>query len=89
MATNYTNLSLPTSLVEELEIWKMAFSATYGVEMSYADIICSMLDTLEEGDPAVLEEMERLMMERPELKNKIYVYRDGETNNNEGGDTNK
>ena len=56
MAKNgYTTLNLPTPLVEELKVWRTAFSAAYGKSVSYGDMIRGMLDSLEDSDPAVVE----------------------------------
>ena len=45
MAKNgYTTLNLPSSLVEELKVWRMAFGNAYGKPVSYADMLRGMLD---------------------------------------------
>ncbi len=47
MAKNgYKTLNLPASLVDELGIWKMAFAAAYGRQISYGEMIRGMLDSL-------------------------------------------
>lgn len=69
MAKNgYKTLNLPASLVEELKLWRMAFSASYGKNMSYAEILRGMLDSLEDSEPAVVAEMDRMLENHPELK---------------------
>ncbi len=65
----YKTLNLPEPLVEELKLWRMAFSASYGKNMSYAEMLRSMLDSLEDTEPAVVREMDRLLEKRPELAN--------------------
>ena len=54
-------ITLPTKLVEELKVWKMAFNASYGKEVSYGEMIRGMLDSLEVTEPGVVKEMERIM----------------------------
>ena len=72
MAKNgYTTLNLPTALVEELKIWRMAFNNAYGKSISYGDMLRSMLDSLEDSDPSVVKELEILLEKHPELKEKM------------------
>lgn len=72
MAKNgYTTLNLPTALVEELKVWKMAFAASYGKPKSYAEMIRGMLDSLEDTDPGVVEELDRIVKKHPELEEKM------------------
>ena len=72
MAKNgYTTLNLPTALVEELKVWKMAFSASYGRPMSYGEMLRGMLDSLEDSDPGVVEELDRIVKKHPELEEKM------------------
>ena len=76
MAKNgYTTLNLPTELVEALKVWKMAFTAAYGKPMSYADIIYGMLDSLEDSEPAVVEELDRLVAKHPVLIDMMTKYK--------------
>lgn len=76
MAKNgYTTLNLPTSLVEELKVWRMAFTASYAKAVSYGEMIRSMLDSLEDSEPGVYEEMEELLQKHPELKERLAKYR--------------
>ena len=76
MAKNrYTTLNLPTLLVEELKVWKMAFSASYGVPKSYGDMIRGMLDSLEETEPGVVAELNHIMQRHPELLDKMANYK--------------
>ena len=75
MAKNgYTTLNLPTALVDELRIWHIAFCNAYGKSVSYADIIRGMLDSLEDSDPSVVQELEILLKKHPELKEKMANY---------------
>ena len=77
MAKNgYTTLNLPTSLVEELKVWRMAFSASSGKNVSYAEMIRGMLDSLNETAPGVVDEMDSIVTKHPELKEKIGNYRE-------------
>ena len=67
----YTKLTLPSALVEELKVWRMAFAASYGKEVSYGEMIRGMLDSLEVTEPGVVKEMERIVEKEPELEDKI------------------
>ena len=79
--TEYTTLNLPKALVEELKIWRMAFCAAYGKQVSYSEMLRGMLDSLEDSDPGVVEEMDRLVKKHPDLEEKMGNY----TVNGEGG----
>ena len=67
----YTPLNLPKALVEELKIWRLA---SYGRTVSYGEMIRSMLDSMEDSDPGVLEELGRILEKHPELYDKMVVY---------------
>lgn len=82
MSKNYTTLNLPTALVEELKIWRLAFTAAYGKNISYAQMIRGMLDSLEDTDPGVVEELDLIMKRHPELMEKMANYKQ-ETNQND------
>ena len=72
MAKNsYTPLNLPGTLVDELKVWKMAFSASYGRTVSYAEMIRGMLDSLEDSEPGVVAEMDEILKKHPELLEKM------------------
>jgi hypothetical protein len=72
MAKNgYTTLNLPSALVDELKVWKMAFAASYGRTVSSAEMIRGMLDSLEDSDPGVVEELDCLVKKHPELEEKM------------------
>ena len=71
----YTPLNLPKALVEELKVWRMAFCNSYGRTMSYGEIIRGMLDSLEDSDPGVVEELEQILKKHPELEEKMCQYR--------------
>lgn len=76
MAKNgYTTLNLPTALVEELKVWKMAFAASYGKPKSYAEMIRGMLDSLEDTEPGVVAELDDIMKKHPELMERMANYR--------------
>ena len=74
MSKNYTTLNLPTALVEELKIWRLAFTAAYGKNISYAQMIRGMLDSLEDTDPGVVEELDLIMKRHPEFMDKMANY---------------
>ena len=79
MAKNgYTTLNLPTALVEELKVWRMAFNTSYGKTISYAEMIRGMLDSLEDTEPGVVEEMGGIIKKHPELMEKMENYRPAE-----------
>ena len=73
MAVNikYGALNIPESLVDELKVWKMAFSMSYGRTVSYAEMIRSMLYSIPQSDPDVFEALEKILEMNPELKEKI------------------
>lgn len=73
--TGYTTLNLPTALVEELKVWRMAFNNAYGKSVSYGDMIRGMLDSLEDTEPGVVEELETIIKKHPELQEKLANYR--------------
>lgn len=76
MAKNgYTTLNLPTSLVEELKVWRLAFNASYGRTVSYAEMIRGMLDSLEDSEPGVVAELDEIMKKHPELIDRMANYR--------------
>ena len=70
----YTTLNLPTALVEELKVWRMAFSTSYGRTVSYGEMLRGMLDSLETTEPGVCEELQRIVEMHPELGEKIGTY---------------
>lgn len=72
--TGYTTLNLPTALVEELKVWRMAFNNAYGKSVTYGDMLRGMLDSLEDSDPGVVSELETLLAKHPELKEKLSNY---------------
>lgn len=63
----YTPLNLPKTLVEELKVWRLAFSAAYGKTVSYGEMIRGMLDCLDDTEPAVVNELGRILEKHPEL----------------------
>ena len=75
MAKNgYTTLNLPTALVDELRVWKMAFTASYGKVVSYAEMIRGMLDSLDDTEPGVVAEMDKILKKHPRLIEKMGNY---------------
>ncbi len=67
----YGALNIPESLIEELKVWKMAFSMSCGRTVSYAEMIRSMLDSVPQSDPEVSEALEKILEMKPELKEKM------------------
>lgn len=72
--TGYTTLNLPTALVEELKVWRLAFNASYGRVVTYGEMIRGMLDCLEDTEPGVFEELETILTKHPELMEKMSNY---------------
>lgn len=70
----YTPLNLPKSLVEELKVWRLAFCSAYGKSVSYGEMIRGMLDCLDNTEPAVVNELGRILEKHPELDDKMIVY---------------
>ena len=71
----YTSINLPTALVEELKIWRMAFNNAYGKPISYGEMIRGMLVSLEDSDPDVVNELDVLCQKHPEFMEKLANYR--------------
>lgn len=69
-------MNLPTALVEELKVWKMAFGAAYGKPVSYGEMIRGMLDSLVDSDPGVVAEMDEILKKHPELLEKMGNFRE-------------
>ena len=75
MAKNgYTTLNLPSALVEELKVWRMAFNSSYGKTISYGEMIRGMLDSLDSTEPNVVDELNQLVNKHPELRDKLGNY---------------
>lgn len=67
----YASINLPKSMIEELKVWKAAFTASYGEPKTYEEMLRGMLDSLEETEPGVYEEFERIIEKNPKLIEKI------------------
>lgn len=52
----------------------MAFNASYGRTVSYGEMIRGMLDSLEDTEPGVYDELTHLIKRHPELMEKMAVY---------------
>lgn len=76
--TEYTALNLPKVLVEEMKIWRMAFCASYGKQVSYGEMLRGMLDSLGDSEPGVVAEMDRLIKNHPELAEKMGNFNQAE-----------
>jgi len=70
----YVSIGLPKDLVEEMKVWKTAFSLAYGRTMSYGEILRGMFDSLQTSDPAVVEELDGMVKMHPELMDKLAKY---------------
>ena len=84
----YTPLNLPKALVEELKIWRMAFNNAYGKTVSYGEMLRGMLDSLEQTEPGVVDELNSIMEKHPDLMEKMANYRNlcGEEANGDESD---
>ena len=69
----YAPINLPKGLVEELKVWKAAYSASYGTPVTYEKMIRGMLDSLEDTEPSVHHEFERIVEKNPALLEKFNV----------------
>ena len=78
--TEYTTLNLPKTLVEEMKVWRMAYCAAYGKQVSYGEMLRGMLDSLVDSNPDVVEEHIRLVNKHPNLGKK---YAEKRQNTNE------
>lgn len=86
MAKNgYTTLNLPSALVEELKVWRLAFNASYGKVVTYGEMIRGMLDCLKDTEPGVFEELENLLTKHPDLMERMANFRcsQDESDNNQ------
>lgn len=66
-----TTIKLPVSLIEELKLWKQAASNAALRPVSYAEFIRGMLDSLDETEPDITREMDRMIEAHPELAKKL------------------
>ena len=64
-------INLSEALVEELKIWKQAFSKSYGRELSYDEVIREFIDCVPETNPDVMEILDTMMAEDPAIAEKI------------------
>ena len=67
----YSPLNLPKPLIEELKIWRVAFTAAYGKNVSYEQMMRSFLDSIEDTEPAVYAEFVKMLKAHPELMEKV------------------
>ena len=73
--TIFKPLNLPDDLLDELKVWKQAFSSCYGKEVSYGSIIRLLLDNIDETEPDVAQEMDAILERHPHLKEKVGRYK--------------
>ena len=84
MAKNgFTTLNLPSSLVEELKVWRQAYMIAYGRTISYGEMIRTMLDNLDTDEPDVVEALDMLTKNHPELAAKVDKYKGAESDDEE------
>lgn len=72
---SYKSLNLPADLVEELKVWRQAYMVAYGRTVSYGEMIRGMLDSLEDTEPGVVEELNGIIRKHPELMERMMNYR--------------
>lgn len=70
----YTTINLPKALVEEMKVWKMAYSVSYGRAVTYEEIIRGLLDNVEDIEPGVYAELAHILENNPELEGRMGVY---------------
>ena len=75
MANGYTTINLPTDLIEEIKIWRQAYMMCYCRNVSYAEMIRSMLDSLDDTEPDVVQAMDMIIGRHPELAEKVGKYK--------------
>lgn len=68
-------MRFPADLVEELKVWRQAYMIAYGRTVSYAEMIRSWLDSLDETEPDVMRAMDMMLQRHPELARVIGKYR--------------
>ena len=71
----YVPLYLPKPLVEEMEIWRQAYCNVFKKTVSYGEMIRGMLESVDETDPAIVDELGAILDRNPELERKMCVYR--------------
>lgn len=69
--TKYASLRLPAALIDELKLWKQAASNAAMRPVSYAEFIRGLLDSLDDTEPDVTHEMDRMIESHPEIAKKI------------------
>lgn len=69
----YKPINLPVGMIEELKVWKAAYTAAYGVTKTYEEMLRGMLDSMEDTDPAVYAAFAKILKEHPELLDKFSV----------------
>lgn len=78
MAKKFASIRVSEELAEELRIWKMAFERSYNRgSLTYEFMLRSMLDSLEDTEPAVVEELGRMAEEDPTLLERMYKHKPG------------
>ena len=75
MANGYTTINLPTDLIEEIKLWRQAFMNSYCRNVSYAEMFRTMLDNLDDTEPDIVQEMDRIIERHPELAEKVGKYK--------------
>ncbi len=75
MSKGFTTLNLPTDLIEEIKIWRHAFMMCYCRNVTYAEMFRSMLDSLDDTEPDVVQAMDRIIERHPELAEKVGRYK--------------
>lgn len=67
---DFTQISLPTDLVEDLKVLRMAFSNCAAKPVSFEEMIRGMMDSLKETGPDVFEEYNRIVSKRADVTSK-------------------
>ena len=72
---SFKSMRFPADLVEELKVWRQAYMIAYGRTVSYAEMIRSWLDGLDETEPDVMRAMDMMLERHPELAKTVGRYR--------------
>ena len=67
----FIGINLPIVLVDELKLWKRAFSNTYNKNVTYEEMFREMIDALKKENTHVSEEFESMIEKHPELKDQF------------------
>lgn len=67
----YVPICLPENLVEELKVWKIAFTMACGKNVTYAEMMRTMIDSLEKTNPDIGRTMDSMKQMNPSFSGKL------------------